>query len=188
MAAGWPLKNRMNPYEVTTRNALVKPRVENLSPVRWFAFHGSVVVAGLVGYFAPIICLGLLSGLTYGWPAAMDNLERIATMHSQLNTNFCATFTPNVVLAIIAIVAASKSGRAQGSQKKWWIVAGITFISIVVVSFVTAYWNLIPWTWSSELSNTIRSALTLILPLIVYVGLSTFSSERSNATTRPTTG
>ena len=165
----------MNPYEVTTLIAPAQQRAVTLPPARWSRFNGLVVGAGLIGYFAPIVAPGLLSWLVYGRPAAMDNLERVARMHRQMNVNFVAAFTPNVVLALIVTVAASKCVRSDGSQRQWWIVGGITLMSCVVVSFATARWNLIPWTWSSELSNAIRSTLTLIFPFIAYVSTSIYS-------------
>lgn len=164
----------MNPYEATTLNSPTQQRAVTVPPARWSRFNGLVVGAGLIGYFAPIVALGLLSWLAYGWPAAIDNLERVARMHRQMNVNFVAAFTPNIVLAFIVTFAASKCVRSDGSQRQWWIVAGITLMSCVVVSFATARWNLIPWTWSSELSNAIRSTLILVFPFISYVSTSIY--------------
>ncbi len=168
----------MNPYEDTTLNVQSQQRTVTMPPARWPTFIGLIVGAGLMGYLAPIVALGLLSWIVYGWPAAMDNLERVARMHRQISVNSIAAFTPNIVLAILVAVAASKCIRSDRSQWQWWIIAGITFMSHVVVSFATARWNLIPWTWSSELTNATRSTLTLFLPFIVYV-CTTFYKRRT---------
>jgi hypothetical protein len=146
-----------NPYEVTS-NLSTTAR----SPWR----YALVLIGGVFGYCTLIVALGLTALLSNGWSAALDNLGRVVRIHRELSLNTIAAFASNLVLAILVAVATKKWVDAHVSQSRWWLLSGITVIGYIVVLLSTG--NLIPWTWSSELSNAVRSTLTLLFPLVAY--------------------
>lgn len=149
----------MNPYEVT--------KIASPIPRRWCSIE-FVIGAGLIGYAAPFVAGGLLAWCLYGWPVGLENLQRVFRMHREVSLNSFVAFVPNIVLALILATAASKVGQSSDSNRQWWIAGGITIIGYTVVAFVAAHWNFIPWTWSSELTNVVRTALVLIFPVGAY--------------------
>ncbi len=150
----------MNPYEAPT---------SIIGTERRFGHVGLAIGASLMGYLAPVICLALFSCLFYGWTAAVDNLERIVRMLGKMDLNALLAFTPNIVLALIALIATSKWRQSDDSHGQWWLIGGVTLIACVVVPFGIAQWNLIPWKWSNEMANTVRSAIILLFPLTTYM-------------------
>ena len=150
----------INPYEVTATFSTTPRR-----PWRFVV----VFVAGVVGYCTLFVALALTSWLNNGWSAAFDNLERVLRIHRELSINTLAAFIPNLALAILVSIATTKWIDSHESQSRWWMRAGITVIGYSVVLFSTAHWDLIPWTWPNELSNGVRSALTLLFPIVACV-------------------
>lgn len=150
----------INPYEVTTTITTTLGR-----PWRYTI----ALLAGVVGYGTLIAALGLTAWLNHGWPAAFDNLERVVRIHRELSLNTIAAFTPNLALAILVSIASMKWTDSDKAQSRWWMLACITVIGYVVVLVSADRSNLIPWTLPSELSNTVRSALTLSFPVVAYV-------------------
>jgi hypothetical protein len=153
-------RDMINPYEVTTAFSTTPRR-----PWRYVI----VFLAGVVGYCTLFAALGLTSWLSYGWPAPFNCLVRVVRIHRELSLNTVAAFTPNLALAIFVSIATTKLIDSHNSQSRWWMLACITVIGFVVVLRSTAHWNLIPWTWPSELSNAARSALTLLFPIVAYI-------------------
>ncbi|MBL8820363.1 MAG: hypothetical protein JNL58_30345 [Planctomyces sp.] len=154
----------MNPYQAPTTMIVAKRR---------FGSFGLAMGASLMGYLAPVACLALVSCLCYGWMAAVENLERIVKMHGKMDLNTLSAFTPNIVLALIALFATSKWCRSDDSHGQWWLIGGVTLVACVVVPFGIAQWNLISWKWSNEMANTVRSAIILLFPLTTYMIIST---------------
>jgi hypothetical protein len=150
----------INPYEVTSTFATTPSR-----PWRYVI----VLLAGVMGYCTLFAALGLTSWLSYGWPAPFDSLVRVVRIHGELSLNTVVAFTPNLAVAIFVSIATTKWIDSQQSQSRWWMLACITVIGFVVVMRSTAYWNLLPWTLPSELSNAVRSALTLLFPTVAYI-------------------
>lgn len=147
-----------NPYEVTSTVSST-----TISPWR----YALAFIAGIVGYGTLIVTLGLTAWLSHGRTAALDNLGRVVRIHRELSLNTIAANTPNIALAILASIATTKWIHSQDSQSRCWMLAGITVIGYVIVLLFTR--NLIPWMWPNELSNGVRSALTLLFPLVAYV-------------------
>jgi hypothetical protein len=150
----------INPYEPTAMHSIRERR---------FWQYAIVLVAGIVGYCAPIGALALMAWFTYGWPVAVQNLERVVNIHRTLSLNTVLAFFPNLVLAIFLATASRKSFHSDDGQRIWWVLAGVTLGGYIVVLFSVGYWNLIPWSWSSELNNAVRAVLTLLFPVCAYL-------------------
>ena len=118
------------------------------------------------------------------WMAGrLENLERVARVHREMSLNTIAAFTPNVVSALIFTVVASKWIHSDDSRRRWCMLGFVTLVGYVVVVFSTSRWHLIPWTWSSEISNALRSTLTLIFPITAFVAIE-FLKRRTSRCTR----
>ena len=150
----------INPYEPTASHSWRERRL-------WQ--YAIVLVAGIVAYCAPIGALALMAWFTYGWPVAVQNLERVVNIHRALSLNTVLAFFPNLVLAIFLAKATIKWFDSDVAQGRWWVLAGATFVGYVVVLFSVGYWNLIPWRWSSELNKAVRAVLTLMFPVCAYL-------------------
>lgn len=94
----------MNPYEAPSAIIGTERRFGNV---------GLAIGASLMGYLAPVICPALFLCLFYGWTAAIKNMERIVRMHGKMDLNALLAFTPNIVLALIALFAASSCSLHQ---------------------------------------------------------------------------
>lgn len=160
----------INPYEPTVTFS----RMERRS---WK--NAIVLVAAVVGYGVPIAALGLTAWLTNGLPAAVDNLERVVRIHGTLSVNTILAHIPNIALAILVAIATTRWIDSDETQRKWWLLSCATIVGYVVVLFSIGYWNLMPWTWPSELHNAVRSTLTLMFPLGAYL-LMAFNGWRTN--------
>ncbi len=150
----------INPYEPIAASTTTEQRSRS---------NGLIFLAGLAGYGAPIVALGVMALLAHGWPVALENLERVARIHREMSLNTIAAFTPNVVSALIFTVAASKWIHSDDSRRRWCMLGFVTLVGYVVVVFSTSRWHLIPWAWSSGISNALRSTLTLIFPITAFV-------------------
>jgi hypothetical protein len=159
----------INPYEPTAMHS----RRERRS---WQ--YAIVLVAGIVGYCAPFGALALMAWFTYGWPVAVQNLERVVNIHRALSLNTIFAFFPNVVLAIFLAKATIKWFDSDDSQRRWWVLGGATFVGYVVVLFSVRYWPLMTILWSSELNNAVRAVLTLMFPVCTHL-LAALSGRRS---------
>ncbi len=150
----------INPYESTATAPRTERRPWTLVIALW---------AGMVGYGLPVVALVLLAWLTHGWSVALENLERVVRIQRDLSPNTVAVFVPNLTVALLAATATIKWGSSDNSHRRWWMLGWMTLIGYVVVVYSVGRWTLIPWTWPTVLSNTVRSALTLTFPLVAYV-------------------
>jgi hypothetical protein len=162
----------INPYEASAATA---------SPRRQWWHYVAACFVGLVGYSTLIMALGLITWLTYGWPVALENLERVARIHRELSLNTFAAFLPNVALAILVDTATIKWLDTDSAHQRCWLLGCMTIVGYVVVLFSTNRWGLIPWTWPAEISNLVRSALTLMFPVAAYLTL-VWRKRRMNPT------
>lgn len=146
-----------NPYEATSTLSTI-PR----SPWRYML----AFIAAVVGYCTLFVVLGVTAWLTHGATAALDNLGRIVPIHREMSLNTIAANMPNLALAILVAIATTKWLDSHASQSRWWMLACLTVIGYVAALLSTG--NLIPWTWTKELSNAVRSAFTLLFPTVGY--------------------
>jgi hypothetical protein len=140
--------------------------------------YAIVLVAGVVGYSAPFVALTLTAWFTNGWTVAVENLQRVVQIHRELSPNTILAFIPNLALAFLVAMATIKCLDSNAVQRIWWVLGCSTVVGYVVVLYSASRWNLIPWTWSSELSNAVRSALTLMFPVGVLL-LAAFNRRRT---------
>ncbi len=96
-----------------------------------------------------------------------QTFSKSVRMHRELSLNTIAANTPNIALAIFSSIATTKWIDSHETQSRWWMLAGITVIGYVIVLLSTG--SLIPWTWPNEIYNGVRSALTLLFPLVAYL-------------------
>ncbi len=147
----------INPYQTPSIFSATEPR----------RLHFVIApLAGSVGYCAPIVALALMAWFTNGWPVALENLKRVVHIHRELSLNTIATFIPNLTLATIVAIATIKWVDSDESHRRWWMLGCVTIIGYTVVLYSVGRWNLIPWTWPTELNNAVRSTLTLMFPII----------------------
>lgn len=147
-----------NPYQVIAPTE--KPERSTVSILLY-------LVAGAIGYLAPILVLALLCSITQNTSVAVENLQRVLRMHSTWSLNAILAFLPNAVLACFAMMAAREWVRKKARSKQWLKLCIATLLGYAVVLVTLSQWNLIPWTWSQELHNGTRTAATLIFPAIV---------------------
>ena len=146
-----------NPYEVTSTLSTV-PR----SPWR----YALAFIAAVVGYCTLFVVLGVTAWLTHGPNAAFDNLGRIVRIHREMSLNTIAAHTPHLALAILVSIATTKWIDSHASQWRWWMLACLTVIGYIAA--LLSLGNLIPWTWTKELNNALRSAFTFTFPIVGY--------------------
>ena len=159
----------INPYEPTVSTPSTEQRT-------WRGI--AIVVAALIGYVAPLLVVALWSWFLYDRTVAMENFGRVRQMHQELSLNSLLAFIPGLFLALIFATAAHNWASSRAPHRRWWILGLITLVGYFLVLDSTARWNLIPWTWPSELQNVPRTLLTLAFPAVAYV-IAMYRSRRS---------
>ncbi len=150
-----------NPYAVTS----IETRSEAESTSIWLA-----CACGLVGYLAPFAILFPFCWVSYGWLAVNDNFDRLVAMHWKISFAGFAALAPNIACMFFFAVAGYRRFSSPGPGRRMLdpLALGLaTLCGYLVVLLTTLVWFPLPWRWSAELSNSVRSGLVALFPLSV---------------------